>query len=107
MGSFTTPTNTRINNDVCKAIECLAYLTEYHQVGSDLENVQPLLRNLTESGEAYLIEHADQLNSVVNTRLQQLENWRPCANGKEMNQQTKVLVEQTLVCVSFLRAKGF
>jgi hypothetical protein len=105
MGSVTTRTNTR--NDVRKAIECLAYLTEYHQVGSDLKDVQPLLRNLIESGEAYITEKADQLKSLVNTRLQQLESWRPCPNGKEMNQKTKALVEQTLVCVAFLRSKGF
>ena len=105
MGSVTTRTNTR--NDVRKAIERLAYLTEYHQVGSDLKDVQPLLWNLIASGEAYITEKADQLNSLVNIRLQQLESWRPCPNGKEMNQKTKALVEQTLVCVAFLRSKGF
>jgi len=106
-GATAVPSNPKVEDqNLRNAIVFLADLTEFHNAGRDAGGSSEL-SDLIESGKAFRSEHADTLYDLVDARLQQLERWVPCPNGKAMDKDTQELVNMTLKVLPFLRAKGF
>lgn len=66
--------------------------------------MEPLLGNLIESGEAYLVEHAARFETLVHERLTQLAAWRPCPTGAGAGTMDET--KQELWCVGLLRQEA-
>ena len=102
-------TNPRTDKDVRREIGFLADLTEYEEFDTDGEGVEPLLGNLIETGETYLVEHVERLEALVHERLVQLDAWWSCAVGAGAGAGAGPMdeVKQSLWCVGLLCERGW
>ena len=110
-GDVAVPTNPRTDWQTRKAIKMLQELTEYEGLGGGGADVYQELGELIESGEAFLAEHAEELERLVTARLAQLGAWRPAEAGEVVVGPLDLFkpdqVSQALHVVGFLRARGW
>ena len=101
------PTNPRTDRDTRKAIKLLKELTEFQELGAGGADVQEALGDMIEDGEAFLVENAEDLETLVHARLTQLTGWRPEVVGGPLEQPTDGLRKQAMTVVGFLRGRGW
>ena len=110
-GDVAVATNPRTDWVTRKAIKMLQELTEYEELGAGGADVHQELGELIESGEAFLAEHAEELERLVTARLAQLGAWRPAEAGEVVVGPLDLFkpdqVSQALHVVGFLRARGW
>jgi hypothetical protein len=111
-GDVAVATNPRTDWQTRKAIKMLQELTEYEGLGAGgADNWRQELGELIESGEAFLAEHAEELERLVTARLAQLGAWRPSEAGEVVVGPLDLFkpdqVSQALHVVGFLRARGW
>jgi len=110
-GDVAVPTNPRTDWETRKAIKMLQELTEDEGLGAGGADVYQELGELIESGEAFLAEHAEELERLVTARLAQLGAWRPAEAGEVVVGPLDLFkpdqVSQALHVVGFLRARGW
>jgi hypothetical protein len=112
LGDVAVPTNPRADWQTRKAIKMLQELTEEEGLGGDgAADWRQELGELIESGEAFLAEHAEELERLVAARLAQLGAWRPVEAGEVVDGPLDLFkpdqVSQALHVVGFLRAQGW
>lgn len=102
-------TNPRIQDtNVRNTLALLADLTESENLGADpAAGLQMPLGHLIEGGEAYQVEHDEELVRIAGAALAQLERWLKTKEAGKKQYQGKLFRDKAEYCVALLRGKGF